>query len=151
MKIIFIAIALLISITSASAQTNAPLPSFEEQKAGICSVWVKNAMYGATQKLRGAARETKFITLEILIEMIEHRLGADALYFIEEGYPPHERLWLVTSTLFGYDWMNRWLANNSGAPLPDPLLVQKAFGEVCLNAPQFYEPLIGVAPALKND
>lgn len=153
MKIILTAIALLISTTITVAQEPTPPasnPMLEEQKQIICSYWVKNAMYGVTQNLRGASKETKFITLEMVVEMIEHELGADALYLLDENYTPVERQWLISSTMFGYDWMQKWLLVNAmlsqltgeEPPVLDPRFVAKRLEWLCHNNPEFYEPLI---------
>jgi len=85
-----------------------------------CVFWANNAMYGASQSMRGAAREVEFISRPRLLEMLmrTESVGGEKLYIVdEEGYTDIERDFLVNSTLFGYDEMSAWKTRNTSVDL----------------------------------
>jgi hypothetical protein len=153
MKNLIVVLAALVIGTAFAQAPDAtnPARTFEQQKASICTIWTKNAMYGATQRLRGAKREAKFITEATLIELIEHRKGAEAIYFIEQQYTTEDRQWLITSAFTGYDWIGKWVEANPGQMLPDPNQAVADFNKQCLETPAFYIQFIEekVPPAEK--
>jgi len=112
MKTIVMVFGLLVS-TSALGDGLA-----EMNKAQRCAAWVTNAMHGATQSLRGAAREVQYIPRGTLEKMLSEAGGVarDKIYILtDEGYTEDERTFLETSTLFGYDAMSSWKSRNGDA------------------------------------
>jgi hypothetical protein len=110
-RMILVAIALLVS----PAAFGGGLADLGEQER--CTFWASNAMYGASQFMRGAAREVEFISRPRLREILmgTERVGSEKLYILdEEGYTDVERVFLVKSTLFGYDEMSAWKTRNFG-------------------------------------
>ena len=111
MKSIFMALALLAS-TSLYGNGLAEMGEIDR-----CESWVSNAMYGATQFMRGSPREVQYIPKSTLVEMLTNvgELGRDKLYILtRDGYSEGERRFLEMSTLFGYDAMSRWKSSNFG-------------------------------------
>ena len=102
-----------------------------------CAFWTVNAMYGASQSMRGAAREVEFISRSTLRSMLlRAETGGDKKLYIldEEGYTDVERSFLERSALFGYDEMSFWISRNSGrGPRPDRW--QERFMAMCLERP----------------
>lgn len=99
-----------------------------------CTAWVRNAMYGATQSMRGASREVTFISRTRLVELLSPVQGAgrDKLYILaEEGQTQHEREFLEKSILFGYDAMLSWQTYNAGRE-PGRDEWQQRFMAMCL-------------------
>ena len=88
----------------------------ELDKTERCAAWVTNAMHGATQAMRGAAREVQYIPRSALGEMLAHTgsVARDKIYILaDDGYTEEERDFLETSTLFGYDAMSSWKSRNA--------------------------------------
>ncbi len=112
MKKLLVATALLVS----PAVFGAGLADLGEQER--CTFWASNAMYGASQSMRGAAREVEFISRPRLREILmgaERVEGSEKLYILdEEGYTDVERGFLVKSTLFAYDEMSAWKTRSTG-------------------------------------
>ena len=102
-----------------------------------CEFWTQNAMYGASQSMRGAAREVEFISRSTLRTMLlspETRGDAKLYILNEEGYTDVERAFVERSTLFGYDEMSLWKSRNADrGPRPD--LWHKHFMAMCLERP----------------
>ena len=110
MKVIVIAFALLVS-TAAFGNGLAEIDRTER-----CAAWVRNAMHGATQSMRGAAREVQYIARSALHEMLMRSGGVtnDKIYILaDDNYSEEEREFLEESTLFGYDAMSRWKSRNA--------------------------------------
>ena len=88
-----------------------------------CAFWARNAMYGATQYMRGAPRDVEFISRTTLVEMLKDGsgIGREKLYILfEENDSEAELGFLEDSTLFGYDAMSIWKARNANVqPLRD--------------------------------
>ena len=88
-----------------------------------CDFWARNAMYGASQYMRGAAREVEFISRNTMLEMLKdsNRVGHEKLYILtQENDSEAELVFLEDSTLFGYDAMLIWTARNAGlSPVRD--------------------------------
>lgn len=106
----------------------------EMGKTERCELWVRNAMYGATQFMRGASREVEYIPMSTLVEMVEHTggVGHAKLYILaDEGYTEDERQFLENSTLFGYDAMSKWKAHNA-SPAPSHAEWRGHFAAMCL-------------------
>ena len=81
-----------------------------------CAFWARNAMYGASQYMRGAPRDVEFISRTTMVEMLADGsgMGRDKLYIlIEENDTEAERGFIEDSTLFGYDAMSIWKARNA--------------------------------------
>ncbi len=81
-----------------------------------CAFWARNAMYGATQNMRGAARDVEFINRTTLVELLKDGsgIGREKLYIlIEEQDTDADLGFLEDSTLFGYDAMSIWKARNA--------------------------------------
>lgn len=131
MKMILVAIALLVS----PAVFGQGLADLGEQER--CTFWASNAMYGASQSMRGAAREVEFISRPRLREILmgTERVGSEKLYILdEEGYTDVERVFLAKSTLFGYDEMSAWKTRNTGfGPIKEEWW--KRFMAMCLERP----------------
>jgi len=110
MKVIVIAFLLLVStVTSGNGLA-------ETDRTERCAAWVRNAMHGATQSMRGAAREVQYIPRSALHEMLMRSGGVarDKIYILaNDGYTEDEREFLEKSTLFGYDAMSRWKSRNA--------------------------------------
>ena len=88
----------------------------EMDRTERCAAWVTNAMHGATQFMRGASREVKYIPRSALYDMLSHSggLARDKIYILaDEGYTEDEREFLEKSTLFGYDAMSSWKSRNA--------------------------------------
>ncbi|MGH8679435.1 MAG: hypothetical protein ACREUQ_13930 [Burkholderiales bacterium] len=108
----------------------------EMGKTERCELWMGNAMYGATQFIRGASREVEYIPVSTLVEMLEHTggVGNDKLYILaDEGYTEDEREFLEKSTLFGYDAMSKWKSRNASL-LPGHDEWQRHFVALCLES-----------------
>ena len=102
-----------------------------------CAFWTGNAMYGASQSMRGAAREVEFISRGTLRAMLlRPETGGDRKLYIldEEGYTDVERRFLERSALFGYDEMSFWKSRNAG-PGPRPDQWHERFMAMCLERP----------------
>jgi len=131
MKIILFACGLLLSTV---AYGNGLADMGENER---CAFWTVNAMYGASQFMRGAAREVEFISRPRLREILmsAERVGSEKLYILdEEGYTDVERVFLERSALFGYDEMSFWKSRNSGGgPRPDRW--HERFMAMCLERP----------------
>ena len=131
MRTILIAFGLLFS-TIAYANGLADMGENER-----CEFWAGNAMYGASQSMRGAAREVEFISRSTLrLMLLRPEIGGDRKLYIldEEGYTDIERSFLERSTLFGYDEMSFWKSRNTGrGPRPD--LWHERFMAMCLERP----------------
>jgi len=125
---ILLAVSLLLAIARTFAAGLA-----EMNKQERCEAHVSTAMYGATQQLRGAHRSFQYITEAVLIEMIEHRLGADKLYILQDDYTPEERDFLESASLLGYDRMEKWREVNPDVQ-PNIHEWQKAFMDECMDA-----------------
>ncbi len=100
-----------------------------------CAEWVSNAMYGATQFMRGAAREVQYIPKSTLAEMLTRvgKVGNDKLYILaNEAYTEDERGFLEASTLFGYDAMSKWKSQNDEL-LPRHAEWKRNFAAMCLD------------------
>ena len=110
MKIMLMVLGLLIS-TVAFGERIADMGQTDR-----CAFWARNAMYGASQYMRGAPRDVEFISRGNLVEMMQDSqgVGREKLYImIEESYTEAERGFLEDSTLFGYDAMSIWKARNA--------------------------------------
>lgn len=128
MKTLFIVFGLLISTTVFGNGLT------EIGKAGQCTQWVSNAMYGATQFMRGASREVQYIPKSTLAEMLTRvgTVGSDKLYILaNESYTDDERGFLEESTLFGYDAMSKWKSRNADR-LPSHAEWQRNFAAMCM-------------------
>jgi hypothetical protein len=111
MKMIVIAFGLLVSETVFGNGLA------EMGKTDRCAEWVSNAMYGATQFMRGASREVEYIPRSTLVDMLTRvgRVGHDKIYILaDEDYTEDERGFLEKSALFGYDAMSSWESRNPG-------------------------------------
>ena len=102
-----------------------------------CEFWVQNAMYGASQSMRGAAREVEFISRNTLRAMLlrpDNRGDAKLYILNEEGYTDVERAFAERSALFGYDQMSLWKSRNAGrGPRADRW--HERFMAMCLERP----------------
>jgi len=131
MRSILIAIGLLLT-TVAYGNGLADMSDNER-----CAFWTGNAMYGASQSMRGAAREVEFISRSTLWAiLLRPETGGDKKLYIldEEGYTDVERRFLERSTLFGYDEMSFWKSRNSGrGPRADRW--HERFMAMCLERP----------------
>jgi len=131
MKLIVMILGLLVTTT---AFADKQLESVETNR---CTSWARNAMYGASQSMRGAAREVKFISRNTLREMLLRPgiAGRDKLYIVDEdGYTDVERGFLERSALFGYDEMSIWKSREAGfTPKQDEWW--KRFMAMCLERP----------------
>jgi hypothetical protein len=110
MKVIVMGFALLFSTVAFGQRIS------DVGEIGRCALWARNAMYGATQYIRGAPREVEFISRTILLDMLRDSggVGREKLYvLIEAGNTEQERGYLEHSTLFGYDAMAIWKAGNA--------------------------------------
>ena len=100
-----------------------------------CSFWARNALYGATQFMRGASRDVEFISRDVLVEMMkdDRRVGREKLYILtEESDTEAERGFLEDAALFGYDAMSIWKARNANrVPVRDKW--RQHFLETCLD------------------
>ena len=109
----------------------------EMGKRERCEFWTQNAMYGASQSMRGAAREVEFISRSTLrVMLLRPETGGDRKLYIvdEEGYTDVERNFLERSTLFGYDEMSFWKSRNADrGPRPD--IWHARFMAMCLDRP----------------
>jgi hypothetical protein len=102
-------------------------------KAEVCQVWARNAMYGASQRLRGARPVPVWITKDVLIGMIEHGLGSDRLYFLDsEEYDAADRAFLLESVLYGYGAMDTSIKADPDAT-HDPVQWHARFVEACMS------------------
>jgi len=131
MRTILIAVGLLLSTV---AYGNGLAEMGERER---CAFWTVNAMYGASQSMRGAAREVEFISRSTLRAMLlRPETGGDRKLYIldEEGYTDVERRFLARSTLFGYDEMSFWKSRNTGSG-PRPDLWNERFMAMCLERP----------------
>ena len=131
MKSVLIAIGLLLS-TVAYGNGLADMGEIER-----CTFWAGNAMYGASQSMRGAAREVEFISRSTLWAiLLRPETGGDKKLYIldEEGYTDVERSFLERSALFGYDEMSFWKSRNAG-PGPRPDRWHNRFMAMCLERP----------------
>ncbi len=111
MRLIIVVLGLLAS-TAVCANGLAEVAGTER-----CVSWARNAMYGATQSMRGASRQVEFVTRASLLEMLTQSsgLGRDKLYIlVEDNDSEDERGFLEQSTLFGYDAMSSWKMHNTG-------------------------------------
>ena len=131
MKLIVAVFGLLIS-TSAFAAGLAEMSAKDR-----CGFWASNAMYGASQSMRGASREVEFISRSTLREILTRpeRIGSEKLYIVdEEGYTDVERGFLARSTLFGYDEMSIWKSRDASfRPIRDEWW--QRFMAMCLEQP----------------
>jgi len=131
MRTILIVLGLLLSTV---ANGNGLAEMGERER---CEFWAGNAMYGASQSMRGAAREVEFISRSTLRSMLlRAETGGDRKLYIldEEGYTDVERSFLERSTLFGYDEMSMWQSRNTGSG-PRPDLWHERFMAMCLERP----------------
>ena len=128
--ILSIAVSLLLGITHAFSAGLA-----EMDKKERCEAHVSTAMYGATQQLRGAVRSFQYISLQMFVEMVEHKLGADKLYILQDDYTQEERDFLESASLLGYDRMTQWRKLNPGTQ-PNIHEWTAAFMDECLSAVQ---------------
>lgn len=113
MKVIVMAFGLLVS-TTVFGNGLADIDKTER-----CAAWVRNALHGATQSMRGAAREVFYISRSALHEMLMRSgsVGRDKIYILaDDGYTQEERDFLEESTLFGYDAMTVWQSHNADKP-----------------------------------
>jgi hypothetical protein len=110
-------------------------PFLGASKDDYCATWASNAMYGASQRMRGARREVAFITKDVMLGMIEHGVGADRLYFLDRAYSASERDFLTRSVLAGYDAMD---AAEKSAPgvTRDAEAWFGRFVQQCMNQPE---------------
>lgn len=97
--------------------------AFGMSESERCRLWVSNAMYGATQSMRGAAREVEFVPISSVATFLTRSgsKAADKLYiFFNEGDSAADRDEAEQSILFGYDAMSRWQSLHAGqAPSRD--------------------------------
>ena len=128
MKLIVMVFGLLVS-TAAFGNGLAQMDKTER-----CTVWVTNAMLGATQYVRGASREVQYVSRSTLVEMLMHHGGVapDKIYLVaDDGYTEEEREFLEESTLFGYDAMSSRRSRNVG-PAPRQAEWQRNLMAMCL-------------------
>jgi hypothetical protein len=128
MKLIVMVFGLLVS-TAAFGNGLAQMDKTER-----CTVWVTNAMLGATQYVRGASREVQYVSRSTLVEMLMHHGGVapDKIYLMaDDGYTEEEREFLEESTLFGYDAMSSRRSRNVG-PAPRQAEWQRNLMAMCL-------------------
>lgn len=111
-----------------------PVPQ-EVDREDYCTAWAQNAMYGATQQLRGAKPIFRFINdYHVLLEMIEHEQGGDYLYVLaNDDYGPDHYFFLTKSILSGWSQMNDYRAANKDVPL-DPGLWFRRFKGACMES-----------------
>ena len=89
----------------------------QKGETGRCGAWVTNAMYGATQFMRGASREVEYIPRSTLGEMLMQAgsVASDKIYILaDEGNTEVARGFVEQSTLYGYDAMSSWKSRNAG-------------------------------------
>jgi len=101
-----------------------------------CSFWARNAMYGATQYMRGASRDVEFISRGVLVDMMKNdrRVGREKLYILtEEDDTEAVRGFLEDAALFGYDAMSIWKSRNANA-LPVRDQWRQHFLATCLDS-----------------
>lgn len=96
----------------------------------VCTAYATQAMYGASQRMRGSTDEIRWINREMVIEIIEHELGADALYLMQDGLEPEEMAWVEEATLFGWNAMD--YVERQGKEMRDPAVWHKAFYDHCM-------------------
>lgn len=93
---------------------------FADDKESRCELYVRAGMYGATQQMRGAAREIVYIERAHLIEMIEHGLGGDRIYFFNDPQATDEdKAYNEMAVYNGYDKMAKWKESHSEMPNSD--------------------------------
>jgi hypothetical protein len=111
MKRLIAAVLLAISFTA-----HADFVS-DASKEEFCQAWTGNGIYGANQRIKGAAPVIKPITIEMLGAMIEHGLGDDALYVLNNPeYTEDEKEFIIESVINGYNAMNDILKSNKAPP-----------------------------------
>ena len=128
MKMIVLVLALLIS---PPLFANGLMEIGEKDR---CPEWVRNAMYGATQSMRGASREVEFISGNRLVELLAPvgEAGTEKLYILAiDGQTEFERRFLEESILFGYDAMSGWEAYSAGRT-PERAEWRQRFMAMCL-------------------
>jgi hypothetical protein len=104
----------------------------EATKEEVCSAWTDNAMYGATQRLRGSSSEIVWITKDIMLGLIEHGLGADRIYHLDhDDYTPEIREWIVSASTFGWTAMDAVETKRPGQIRSDTKW-RKAFHSHCM-------------------
>lgn len=87
-----------------------------DEKEQRCQLYVQAGIYGATQMLRGSTREIVYINRNQLIELIEHGLGSDRIYFFRDpSVPDEERDFTEAAAYRGFDLMKKWKAANGDA------------------------------------
>jgi hypothetical protein len=128
MRIIVMVLGLLVSTATFGDRTA------RMGEADRCVSWVGNAMYGATQSMRGAAREVEFISRTSIVELLAHSraVGGNKLYILtDRGDTENERGLIEQPVLFGYDAMSTWKSRNAGLA-PDREEWQRHFMAICL-------------------
>jgi hypothetical protein len=130
MKTLFMVFAML---ASTAAFGNRLVDMSETDR---CAYWARNAMYGATQYMRGASRDVEFINRTTLIEILKNSrvVGHEKLYILtQEGDTDDERGFDEKATLFGYDAMSSWKSRNAGlGPIRDEW--RRRFMVMCLES-----------------
>jgi hypothetical protein len=128
MKLIIMVFGLLVSTAAFGNGLD------QMDKTERCTVWVTNAMLGATQYVRGASRELQYVSRSTLVEMLMHHGGVapDKIYLMaDDGYTEDEREFLEESTLFGYDAMSSRKSRTAGLA-PRQAEWQRNLMAVCL-------------------
>ena len=100
-----------------------------------CKLWVSNAMYGATQNMRGASREIEFVPVNGLATFLSATGsgGNKKLYILfKESDSDGERGEAEQAILFGYDAMSRWRSQNTGRA-PSKFEWQRNLMAACLD------------------
>lgn len=102
------------------------------QDESKCELYVRAGMYGATQQMRGAAREIVYIDRSMLIEMIEHGLGGDRIYFFNDPAATDEdKAYNEMAVYNGYDKMAKWKEKH-GDEMPHSEQWSAAFMAECM-------------------
>jgi hypothetical protein len=124
---------LMVGLIVSSAAFGDSLPQMSEPER--CRSWVSNAMYGATQSMRGASREVEFVPRSSLVELLarSRSIGKNKLYIlVDDADSEGERGFRKRSILFGYDAMTKWRSHNAGvSPRRDEWL--RNFMAMCLD------------------
>ena len=97
-----------------------------------CEWHTKHALYGATQQLRGASRDVQFISREMVAALVEHQLGSEKLYIMNDDDTPEDLEIIRASVIEGYDSMRAWRAGHKDE-LPDHDAWQMVFRKQCMS------------------
>ena len=124
MKFLLCGAALLAAVTAHASELS---------KDTICESWARNATIGGEHALMGHSRRLVPLTLEHIVELIEHRklFGIDGIPVLaDEHGTPEGKAFLEDSIFYGFDYVKR---------TPEDQLPESAqqllgmFVEVCRN------------------